>query len=363
MRPTTITGAAAGPSSTFLIDNNGDLWHSGYHSHSATNPTTWERYDSISNVTSVDVGDGHAVAIDTDGNLWGISSRPFCYMGEHYLPDTWVPLTIRNITAVAAYGRHSLAVDTSGQMWATGANFGNHAGLTADPDTHVVANELHDWTRTGPADVTTIATGETVSAAITGDGNVWWCGGSIQAPWTPADIDAAAVDVTVTDRDDICVVTDDGNVTTYNTRRRHDGPNGSVSYVTRFGDATRIRHGKAFLFGHTHIITDDGRLIIDDGGWRERDTLGTERSPGWYDTGLENVDDVAEGTSHAVIVHTDGNISVVGATAAGALGHAGMNIPSPVLLPNDPDRWQLFCALRADGADAALAADVANRLI
>jgi alpha-tubulin suppressor-like RCC1 family protein len=374
MRPTTITGAAAGPLTTFLIDNNGDLWRSGYSTW-RMNCTSWERDCGITDVTAVTDGDGHTLAITTDGTLWGIGINNNSPLG---LPErdnytAWEQLTPGNIVKADAYRAHSIALDGDGHLWAAGENYANQAGLDS-PHTRLF---IDTWTRVGPDHVTAVATGEMITAAVTVDGDVWWCGGGTHAPWTridltsptllhPADSSAipqstTAVDVAVSACGQFRIVTDDGNVIAFGAASHRSYPDGRIISTAQL-DAAHIHHGTDPLFGHTYVITRDQRLLVSDGGWRERRSLGTECAPGWYDTGLENVASVAEGRAHAVVVHTDGTLRGVGDTDIGELGHVGQPILTPVQFPTDPDHWRLFCDLRAGGADATDAADVAARL-
>jgi alpha-tubulin suppressor-like RCC1 family protein len=359
MRPHPVTVAVSGGHTTYVIDDDHTLWRSGHDTHHTHDEWVTDDVNSC-NVIGIAAGLDHALAVDIDGNIWGTGSNYDAQLGQRAIHDRWAQLELPGgdgtATAVAAHNSHSFALDTRGYLWATGQNSNGQLGIRARVRDHTT---VRGWKRTGPDNIREIATGSSTTAVITRDGTVWWCGGNRATPWTDTGI-TDAVSVAVTGPQRLTIVTADGHVTVHSV----NGDGGPANIWTEpFDTAARVRHGRDSITGHTAVITRDKKLIISEKGWWNDQHRGTRYGVGWYDTGIADVDDVAEGRDYMLIVHTDGTLTGVGATTYGQLGHCGAPLPAPVRFPTDPDRWRLFCELRADGADAALAADVANRLI
>lgn len=112
-----------------------------------------------------------AIAIRTDGTLWGWGANDRCKLGIGTTGDQTSPVQISASTdwkKIAGGTNHVIALKTDGTLWGWGDNTGNQISNTAPPDmqcTPVQIGTATDW-----ADV---AAGEGFSLAVKTDGTLW----------------------------------------------------------------------------------------------------------------------------------------------------------------------------------------------
>ncbi len=126
-------------------------------------------------VLFIDIATGydHAVALDSDGNVWAWGRNDCGQAGDNSLTDQLTPIQVQGlsgITEIAVGASHNLALDSFGSVWAWGKNWDGQLG-NGTLNTSAVPVQVF-----GLSDVVTIAAGNFHSIALKGDGTVWTWG-------------------------------------------------------------------------------------------------------------------------------------------------------------------------------------------
>ena len=126
-------------------------------------------------VLFIDIAAGydHAVALDSDGNVWAWGRNDYGQAGDNSLTDQLTPVQVQGltgITQIAAGAYHNLALDNFGTVWAWGAKLGWQLGNGTKTNSTVPVPV------SGLSDVIAIATGTSHSISLKGDGTVWTWG-------------------------------------------------------------------------------------------------------------------------------------------------------------------------------------------
>jgi alpha-tubulin suppressor-like RCC1 family protein len=120
--------------SSYAIKTNGSLWAWGYNSNgqlgdgSRTSKSVPTQVGSFSDWKKVNGGGGgFAIALKTNGSLWGWGYGSEGNLGNNFTPLTLTPTQIGSETnwsdfSVTADGTSSFALKTNGTLWATGLN-------------------------------------------------------------------------------------------------------------------------------------------------------------------------------------------------------------------------------------------------
>jgi alpha-tubulin suppressor-like RCC1 family protein len=120
---------------------------------------------------AIAAGDGHALALGTDGTVWAWGENGRGQLGIGTTNDAHTPFTtqIDNVTVIAAGGSHSLALKRDGTVWAWGQNDQGQLGdgTNADNASPVQAKAFFLVRAVG------IAAGASHSLAVDGNGEVW----------------------------------------------------------------------------------------------------------------------------------------------------------------------------------------------
>jgi len=118
----------------------------------------------------------HALAIKTDGTLWGWGNGALGRLGDRTIISKSSPVQIGSLTtwsSVGAGGSHSLAIKTDGSLWTWGKNT---QGQLAQLDIIDISSPIQIGSDT---DWASIAIGSYESHAIKTDGTLWgWGHGS-----------------------------------------------------------------------------------------------------------------------------------------------------------------------------------------
>ncbi|RWX52047.1 Regulator of chromosome condensation (RCC1) repeat-containing protein, partial [Candidatus Electrothrix marina] len=126
-------------------------------------------------VLFIDIAAGydHAVALDSDGNVWAWGRNDYGQAGDNSLTDQLTPVQVQGltgITQIAAGAYHNLALDNFGTVWAWGQNWDGQLGNGTKTNSTVPVPV------SGLSDVIAIATGTSHSISLKGDGTVWTWG-------------------------------------------------------------------------------------------------------------------------------------------------------------------------------------------
>lgn len=181
----TLTTIAAGSAGSFGLDANGDGWAWGDNIGGALGDSTEidrpaptrMAMPAGTSFTAIAAGRVHALALDSDGRLWGWGINVFGEVGDGTSVERHRPVAVQvppgaRFVAVAAGSDSSLALDASGRAWGWGANYYGQIGDgSSDGRSTPTATDMPDGvTFVG------VAAGEELSIAVDGDGGVWTWG-------------------------------------------------------------------------------------------------------------------------------------------------------------------------------------------
>ncbi|MDR2638642.1 MAG: hypothetical protein LBC09_02245 [Helicobacteraceae bacterium] len=140
-----ITAIAAGDKFSVALDSDGKLYATGrigygrLEPHDANIYRGWYKFSAIepfggAKITAITVGDGHALALTSDGRVYGTGRNK---NGELGLDDLErinnftevLSLKSKTVSAVAAGYRHSLALSAGGKVYAAGDNYRGQLGI------------------------------------------------------------------------------------------------------------------------------------------------------------------------------------------------------------------------------------------
>ena len=131
--------------------------------------------DNLSEISAVSTSGNHALAVKSNGTVWGWGSN---IRGEAATDSSFnvlSPMTVSglsNIVAVSAGFTYSLALDGDGRVWAWGSNSYGQLGLgTSDSSPHPTPVVVP-----GLSDVAFIAAGAGFNVVVRKDGTVWTWG-------------------------------------------------------------------------------------------------------------------------------------------------------------------------------------------
>lgn len=168
---------AAGEGHVLALRTDGAVWAWGENGKGQLGIGTFTNANTpfttqIDNVTAVAAGGNHSLALKRDGSVWTWGQNQSGQLGDGTNNDNASPVQAKafflvRATAIAAGGNHSLAVDGNSEVWAWGQNdFGQLGDSTiANRSTPVKVKHL--------SGVIQVAAGANHSAALKNDGSVW----------------------------------------------------------------------------------------------------------------------------------------------------------------------------------------------
>ncbi len=179
-----VKAIATGSGSTFslALKNDGTVWAWGSNFYgglgdgtSGTHRNTPVQIKNLSEVTAIDAGSYHSLALKTEGTVMAWGYNHFGQLGDGTTTNRLTPVQVRNspkggnlsgITAITAGSGHSLALKADGTVraWGSGASGILGDGATTNRNIPVKVSNL-----TG---VKTIASGSFHSLALKTDGTV-----------------------------------------------------------------------------------------------------------------------------------------------------------------------------------------------
>ncbi|MDD5528641.1 MAG: T9SS type A sorting domain-containing protein [bacterium] len=148
---------------------------SDYNSHTVPEQTL-----DLTNVIAISAGNGHSLALKSDGTVWGWGANYYGQLGDSTtIYGRSQPVQTKRLTdaiAISATGAfHSLAlIKSDSTVWAWGNNPCGQLGIgSSDYNTHTVPVRTNLLTN-----VIAIAAGQYHSLALRSDGTVWAWGGN-----------------------------------------------------------------------------------------------------------------------------------------------------------------------------------------
>lgn len=166
-----VVSIASGQGHSLAVKSDGTVWSWGYGylGHGASEGRNVPaQVPGVANVRQVASGLFHTLALKQDGTLvgWGNNSRGAVGDGTNVHRPSPVALGLTDVRAIAANG-HSLALKHDGTVWAWGENNSGQAGGVAG-QSHQAPRQIE-----GLTDVIAIAAGGAHSVALKSDGTVW----------------------------------------------------------------------------------------------------------------------------------------------------------------------------------------------
>ncbi len=173
---TGVTAVAAGDGHSLALASDGTVWAWGYNGYGQlgdgtnTNRSTPVQVSGFTGVTAITAGQYHSLALTSDGTVWAWGYNYYDQLGDGTNTNRSTPVQVSSltgITAVAAGGEHSLALASGGTVWAWGDNsFGELGdGTTTNRSTPVQVSGLMG--------ITAVAAGGLHSLALTSAGTIW----------------------------------------------------------------------------------------------------------------------------------------------------------------------------------------------
>lgn len=217
---------------------------------------------------------GHSLAVRDDGTLWvaGSNNNGQVGLGARSLTTTWTESTLTaslDVTDVEAGAFHSLALDSAGTLWVCGDNSRGQLGLGDTTDRRYFTQAL-----TSVADV---AAGREFSVALKTDGSVWVCGSN---DWTQIGASGSSDVTTWTQVPGLPVMQSVGTAAYQSIAIESDGSNGTVwssNLDNWVENAMTARHAEGGFQHWLLMQTDGGIWAAGDNSW---DALGNPAADG-----------------------------------------------------------------------------------
>lgn len=170
---------SAGPKTTYAIKNDGSLWAWGENQYGQIGDGTVnypydEKNERLSpvkimdNVIQVSGGIYFAVAIKSDGSLWGWGVNSGGQLGDSGGNLIAKPVKVMDdVFQVSSGGNHLMAIKSDGSLWASGSNYMGQLGDGSNSgESRTVPAKIMD-------DAANVSSGSTHTIAVKTDGSVW----------------------------------------------------------------------------------------------------------------------------------------------------------------------------------------------
>ena len=157
------------------IKTDGSLWGWGANAHGSLGDGTGENQFSPVNImpgmtwSTVALGSGHTLAIGTDGSLWAWGSNEFGQIGDGTRTIRRSPVqigTYTDWTSVAGGGMYTIATREDGSLWVWGSQIPLFFGGLAVRD-HTIPTQIHPYEHW-----VSVAAGNNRAFAVTKDGRI-----------------------------------------------------------------------------------------------------------------------------------------------------------------------------------------------
>jgi alpha-tubulin suppressor-like RCC1 family protein len=139
----------------------------------------------LSNVCQLAAGDGHSLALKSDGTVWAWGSNSYGQLGNGSTGDAVAPVQVRDISGagflsgiyqLAAGGTHSMALKYDGTVFAWGDNGHGQLGVNSTVSSALPVQVLNSAGTGGLSGVSQLAAGSCHSLALTAGGRVFGWG-------------------------------------------------------------------------------------------------------------------------------------------------------------------------------------------
>jgi len=177
-----------GPSSYHIVWNfggdvpNREFYYNGISVGVAATKENIVPGDCFVDSCPLAAGDGHTVALKSDGSVWAWGANFYGQLGDGTTTDRHSPIQVHgandtgyltDIVAIATGYSHTVALKSDGTVWAWGANWAGQLGDGTATDRHTPI-QVHGSGDVGYlTDITAIAAGEWHTVALKSDGTVW----------------------------------------------------------------------------------------------------------------------------------------------------------------------------------------------
>jgi alpha-tubulin suppressor-like RCC1 family protein len=251
----------------------------------------------LSDIIAIAPGDAHTLALKSNGTVFGWGCNAHGRLGNNSAADSSSPVQVvgssgsgylSNVTAVAAGGGHSVALLSNGTVWAWGYNeFGQIGNGATSSGNNLLPVQVLTAPGVPLANVIAIATGWSHTIALKSDGTVWAWG--------------------------------------YNNYGQlgYNGTTNSsyAAQVSSLGDVVAI----TARMSHTVALKSDGTVWA--WGYNEFGQLGKSASTSPNPTpaqvsGVTDVIAIAAGSSHTLVLKSDGKVWAFGNNSQGQLGNS-----------------------------------------
>ncbi len=287
-----------------------------------TDGTVWELRDGttapveevsdLTDITAVAAGRGYTVILKTDGTVWAWGRNRSGELGNGTTTYSSIPIQVSDLTDVAAItsqGDHILALKADGTVWTWGDNSHGWLGVTTTETCGEYSTPCSSTPMeiSGLTDVIAIAAGSSHSIVLKADGTVWaWGSNSAGQLGDKTTIDSPTP-IQVSDLADVAAIASRGD--------------------------------------HSLALKTDGTIWTWGDNYHGQLGVTTTETCGEYSTpcsstpmevsGLTDVIAIAAGSSHSIVLKTDGTVWTWGSNKFGQLGNAtttDSTVPVPVLV-------------------------------
>jgi len=281
---------------------SGLLWSWGWNAYSQLGDgTTTDQHSpvrviNLDNAVQVSAGQGHTIALKSDGTVWAWGKNVVGALGDGTTTNRTQPIRVKglsNVVYIAAGDYHSLAVKRDGTAWGWGAN---GYGQLADGTT---IDRLLPVQAVGMSGVVQLATGYVHTLALKSDGTVWGWGWRGEGRLG------------------------DG-IEEYTVKTTPVQAKGLTNVI-------QISAGR----NHSLALTADGHAWA--WGWNQRgqlgDGTGTNRSLPTSVSSIDNIVQLAGSYQHSLALKSDGTVWAWGWQADGRLGNgvdSQQAMPTPI---------------------------------
>lgn len=145
----------AGYAQSFALDYDGNIWVTGGNTYGelgingSSDLNIFTKINTLSDIKAIETGNNHSTALDIHGKVYTVGRNTFGMIGNGSTGtkvETWYENpTLSNITQIEGGLYHTLALDSSGNLWATGRNHKGQLGVGNTSDNHsfsIVANNV-----------------------------------------------------------------------------------------------------------------------------------------------------------------------------------------------------------------------------